>query len=83
MIKIKEIRTMEIITEEKKQLVNVAKWVAVTYGVEAIKDMAINLPKYIDAYNEAGCVCIEKLRRNEDASNVLAEQAYNEIRENK
>ncbi len=52
MIKNKE--TM-ITTKEIKNIEDVAKWVALTYGVEAIKEMATTdgFVKYTNEYNEA------------------------------
>ncbi len=68
-------------TTEKmlERVEEIAKWVAVTYGVEAIKDMAINLPKYIDAYNEAMFVAYAKLRASKGAMAAMAETVYTTI----
>lgn len=71
---------MTLTDKEIKNLNEIAKWVALTYGVEAIKDMATNLPKYIDAYNEAMFVFLAKLRANKGAMSALAEDVYATIR---
>ena len=68
---------------EMTMIMRVAKWVAETYGIAAITDMATNLPMYIDAYNEAMLAFAEKLsksERNQPAMEALTESVYHEIR---
>lgn len=61
----------------------IAEWVALTYGVEAIKEMATDagFVKYMDAYNEAMFVFLAKLKADKDAMAILAEQVYTQIRQ--
>ena len=58
----------------------VARWVAVTYGIEAIKDMAENLPKYIDEYNEAFAEFVVKMQKSQELQDLGSAQVYAEIR---
>ena len=67
---------------EEKHVMDIAKWVAVTYGVEAIKDMAENLPKYIEEYNEAFAAFVVKMQNNKELEGIkgmAAAQVYAEI----
>ena len=65
---------------EMTMIKRVAKWVAVTYGIEAIKDMAENLPKYIDEYNEAFAEFVVKMQKSQELQDLGSAQVYAEIR---
>lgn len=68
--------------KEMRNIEEVAKWVALTYGIDVIKEMATDdgFVKYMNEYNEAMYAAYEKLVANKEAMEAYTESVYMAIR---
>lgn len=71
-----ETKTIDESTE--KMVIDLAKWVATEYGVEAILELITDagMVKYTDLYNEALYQFKAKLQNNKELMNKLSDETY-------
>ena len=76
----KESETMN--TNERALLDKITKWVALTYGIDAIEEMtdSKDFAAYVEKYNDAMYAAYLKLKANKKAMRAFSELIYNEIR---
>ena len=78
-----EKETMELNEKEKALIDKVTGWVALTYGIEAIEQMATKeegFLRFLEEYNDAMYAAYLKLKANKKAMAAFSELIYNEIR---